>query len=498
MARFVSIWFRHLTTDWFTICQPGLRNVPFVLRAPSHGRMVIMAANAMAEKKGIHCGMVLADARAIVPELEVLDDKPDLTLKLLKRLAEWCIRFTPVVSIDPPNGLFFDATGCANLWGGEPLYLEEIAKKLNARGYDVRVSMANTPGVAWAVSRFGKGSLVIAIGKNTEALLPLPPEALRLEADTVERLHKLGLHQIMQFIRMPRSALRRRFGQHFIRQLDMALGKEMEFIAPVQPLEPYQERLPCLEPIVSVKGIEIALLELLNTLCLRLRQEQKGLRTAIFKGYRVDGKVEQVDIGTNRPSHHVNHLFKLFEIKLPTIEPALGIELFILEAPKVEDHYPRQEKMWEGSGGLEDIRLSELIDRLAGKIGVQAIHRYVPDEHYWPERSFKTASTLQEKITTAWRTNKLRPLQLLPIPERIEVTAPIPDYPPMLFRHKGKLHKVIKADGPERIEQEWWLQQGQHRDYYRVEDEEGLRYWIFRSGHYHDETYQWFIHGFFA
>ena len=99
---------------------------------------------------------------------------------------------------------------------------------------------------------------------------------------------------------------------------------------------------------------------------------------------------------------------------------------------------------------------------------------------------------------TTWRVNARRPLQLVPSPEPIEVTAPIPDYPPMLFRYKGKLHKVLKADGPERIEQEWWLQQGQHRDYYCVEDEEGKRYWIFRLGHYDDKSFQWFLHGYYA
>jgi len=176
----------------------------------------------------------------------------------------------------------------------------------------------------------------------------------------------------------------------------------------------------------------------------------------------------------------------------------LGIELFILEASKIEDHLPQQEKMWGESNGLEDARLSELIDRLASKVGMQSIHRYVPDEHYWPERSFKQGLSLHEKLTTPWRTDKPRPLRLLPTPEAIEVTAPIPDYPPMLFRHQGKVHPIVKADGPERIEQEWWLQQGQHRDYYRVEDEEGNRYWLFRLGHYHDKTYQWFLHGYFA
>ena len=498
VKRFVSIWFTHLSTDWFTIRQPHLKNVPFVLRASSHGRMVITGVNIAGEEKGIRRGMVLADARAIQPDLEALDDKQDLAPKLLKRIAEWCVRFTPAVAVDPPDGLLLDTTGCAHLWGGDSSYVSEIVKKLQARGYDVRVAMADTIGVAWGVARFGKDAQVINSGLHIESLMGLPPEALRLETGTVDRLHKLGLHQVRQFIKIPRSSLRRRFGQHFVMRLDMALGQEIETIQPVLPIEPYQERLPCLEPIVTATGIEIALRQLLETLCSRLHQEQKGLRTALFKGYRVDGKVEQVDVGTNRPTHNVRHLFKLFENRLPAIEPALGIELFVLEAPEVEDHLPLQEKMWEGSGGLEDMRLSELIDRLTNKVGTKAIHRYLPDEHYWPERSFRPTSSLQEKSTAAWRVDKLRPLQLLHLPEPIEVTAPIPDYPPMLFRYKGKVHQIIKADGPERIEQEWWLHQGQHRDYYRVEDEDGCRYWLFRSGHYHDRTYQWFIHGFFA
>jgi protein ImuB len=495
--RFVSIWFRHLTTDWFTLSQPQLKKLPFVLKTPVRGRMVITAANEVAEAKGITAGMALADARAIFPTLEVKDDKPDLIGKLLKRLAEWCIRFTPWVAVDPPDGLFFDSTGCSHLWGGDEGYLNEIIKKLNVRGYDVRAAMADTPGAAWAIARFGKSKFVISPGDHVHAMLSLPPEALRLEPEVVWRLHRLGLHRISQFITMPRPALRKRFGQHFIMRLDTALGQQLEMIEPVQLIEPYQERLPCLEPIVTATGIEIALNQLLETLCLRLQQEEKGIRTAVFKGYRVDGKVEQITIATHRASHNVKHLFKLFEIKLQTIEPALGIELFVLEAPKVEDNFAQQEKMWEDSGSLEDVRLAELIDRLAGKVGANAIHRYIPDEHYWPERSFKLVSSLQEKSTIPWRADKLRPTQLLKAPEPIEVTAPIPDYPPMLFRVKGKLHKVVKADGPERIEQEWWIQNGQHRDYYRVENEEGNRYWIFRLGHYHEKIYQWFLHGFF-
>ncbi|HMV09320.1 MAG TPA: DNA polymerase Y family protein [Cyclobacteriaceae bacterium] len=496
--RFVSIWFRHLTTDWFTVRQPELKDVPFVLRAPSRGRMLIMASNEIAERKGAKVGMALADARAVLPELQALDYKPELIDDLLKRIAEWSIRFTPVVALDPPDGILLDVTGCSHLWGGDESYLNDIVNKFNSHGYGVSVAIADTIGVAWGVARFGKQSHVVPEDMHFNALLPLPPQALRVEPVVVDRLHKLGLRQVKQFINMPRASLRRRFGQHFMMRLNQAIGLDIEVLEPIEPIEPYQERLPCMEPISTLTGIEIALNKLLEALCFRLREDQKGLRTAIFKCYRIDGKVEQITIGTHRPSHYVKHLFKLFENKLSTIEPALGIELFVLEAPKVEDHLSQQEAMWEETGRLEDPRISELIDRIAGKVGSEAIHRYLPDEHYWPERSFKLATSLDEKPTTTWRSDKPRPLQILKIPERIEVTAPIPDYPPMLFIYKGKRHAIVKADGPERIEQEWWLQQGQHRDYYRVEDEEGSRYWLFRLGHYHDKTYQWFIHGFFA
>ncbi len=497
--RFATIWLRTLKTDWFTRRQPYLNDVPFILASPDHGRMVVTAVNVLAQKQGVDTGMVVADARAIIPSLQVLDDKPELPAKLLKGIAEWCIRFTPVVAIDFPDGLILDVTGCAHLWGGEKEYLTDIINRLKNFGYSVRAAIADTIGTAWAIARFGKNTTIIESGQQTAALLFLPAAALRFETETLERLENLGLRLIKDFISMPRSALRRRFGQYFLQRLDQALGYEEEVINPIKPIESYQEWLPCLEPIVTATGIEIALQRLLDALCHRLQQEEKGLRVVLFKCFRVDGKIEKVEIGTNHPSCNSKHLFKLFETKISSIEPALGVELFTLEASKVEDASPVQEKLWDNNGSLDDIRLSELLDRLAGRFGANNIHRYVPDEHYWPERSFKPAVDLQEKLQTTWKLDSPRPLQLLSKPELIEVAAPVPDYPPMLFRYEGKLHKVIKADGPERIEQEWWLQDGQHRDYYCVEDEDGCRYWLFRSGHYDvAKTYQWFIHGFFA
>lgn len=497
--RFVTIWFRRLTTDWFTRRQPELGGVPFVVALPDHGRMQVTAVNTLAQMEGVDSGMAVADARAIIPSLQVLDDKPELTANVLKGLAEWCIRYTPIVAIDLPDGLIFDATGCAHLWGGEKEYLNEISKRFKHFGYSVSIAMADTIGAAWAISRFGKNMDIVESGQQSEALLSLPPAALRLEAETIERLEKLGLRQISYLINMPPASLRRRFGQQFLKRLNQALGYEEEILQPVQPIIPYKEWMPCIEPIVTATGIEIALKRLLDTICQRLRQEGKGLRLAIFTCYCIDGKIQKIEISTNHPSSNNEHLFKLFELKITSIEPALGIELFTLEAPKIEDISPTPRQLWGTDQNLSETGLSELLDRLAGKIGTNNIYRYLPDEHYWPERSFKPAFDLYEKPATTWKVDRPRPLQLLTNPDPIEVTAPVPDYPPMLFRYKGVLHKIIKADGPERIEQEWWLSDGQHRDYYYVEDEHGCRYWLFRSGHYNAEkTYQWFIHGFFA
>ena len=496
--RFVSVWFHHLETDWFMLTQPALQVVPFVIATPDHGRLLITAANGLAEQQGIKKGMVVADARVIIPSLQVVNQIPDLNNKLLHKLAEWCIRFTPYVAIDT-DGLIFDASGCAHLWGGDVEYIKAIIQRLNGRKYQVRVGMADTIGAAWAVARYGKGSPVIENNMQSTALLSLPPASLRIESNLVERLYKLGLHQIEDFISMPRSALRRRFGQEFLQRLNQALGNEQEFIQSVQPVEPYQQRLPCLEPIVTLTGIEIALEQLLNNLCHRLELEQKGIRTLRLQCHRVDDKMMQVEIGTNRPSRNVQHLFKLFENKLSTIEPALGIELFVLEALKVEEHSHVQEKLWEKRGGLQDTALAELLDRFTARFGNDCWHRYLPDEHYWPERSIQSSQSMDEHTDLIWRRDQPRPLHVLPKPEPIEVTAPIPDYPPMLFRYKGELHKIVKADGPERIEQEWWLQDGQHRDYYCVEDDAGQRYWLFRAGHYDAaKIVGWFLHGFFA
>jgi protein ImuB len=495
--RYMAIWFRHLLTDGLALRRAALKDLPFVLAAPVKNRVVITAASALAEQQGAFTGMAVADARAAVPELVVVDDTTGRSAKLLRLLGLWCIRYTPSVAVDLPDGLLLDISGCAHLWGGERGYLKEIVLKLRNAGFDARAAIADTPGAAWAVSRFARVSPIIPAGRQAGVLSGLPPAALRLELEVLERLQKLGFRTVGPLLSMPAPVLRRRFGKDLLLRIDQALGRVDEALVSLVPPIPYVERLPCLEPIRTAVGIEIAIEKLLSALCLRLQAEGKGLRKAVLKCHRIDGRKVQVGITTTKGSHSVSHLMRLFQLQISKIEPALGIELFVLEALRVEDMDTVQEQLWAEAQGLADTALAELLDRVAGKVGAEAIQRYLPAEHYWPERSVKVATSLSEQPETDWPM-QMRPIRLLAMPEPIEVMALVPDNPPKTFTYKDKRHVIVKADGPERIGREWWGDRGEHRDYYAVEDSDGQRYWVFRSGHYDGGDARWYLHGYFA
>lgn len=497
--RYLSIWFCHLLADWQAIRRPELKEVPYVFAVPDHGRLMVTAVSRLAETQGVQKGMRAADAKAICTGLEVIEERPGLPRKLLHAIGEWSIRYSPVVAIDEfsLDGLVLDVSGCPHLWGGEREYIREIVSRFKSKGYTVRLAIADTIGAAWAIARFGKETPLIPPGTHTEALLSLSPEALRLEEETLARLNKLGFYKIKSFIGMPRSVLRRRFGEAFLLRLGQALGTETEGIKPLQAPVPFQERLPCLEPVRTRKAIEIAIARLLKNLCEKLASEGKGVRVGVLTCHRVDGKTIQVHIGTNAATHHPEHLFKLFELKIGQIRPGLGIELFVLDAPKVDKVTIAQDAFWQAKQGLRDESVIRLLDRVASKVGPQVIKRYLPGTHYWPERAMRESRSIEEKPDCDWRDDRPRPTELLAEPEGIEVMSLLPDHPPKFFIYQGVRHNIVKADGPERIEREWWLEEGEHRDYYQVEDQQGLRYWLFRSGHYSGQ-FNWFIHGFFA
>jgi protein ImuB len=496
--RFVSIWFRYLLTDWKAKRLPAVRDLPVAFTEPDHGRLLVISMNSKAEQYGVRQGMAAADARVIAPGIQLFESKPGHNTKLLKGLAEWCLRYTPAVMVDPPDGLLLDVTGCTHLKGGEVAYLKEMVNRLNELGYTIRPGMADTIGCAWAVARFAESGLVVPPSGQRNALMPLPPISLRIGSELALKLNELGFYQVGGFIHMPKSVLKRRFGGTMILRLYQALGQEAEFLLPLKEPVPYSERQAFLEPIRTRPVIEKELHDLLDRLCKRLYGEGLGLRSATMTYCRIDGKSGQITIGTNHPSQRTDHLFKLFNLQLDQVAPGLGIELFILDATKTEPANDKQSLLWNGKPSADSEQIAELLDNIAARIGAANIHRYLPEEHHWPERAVCNTADLTKNPETEWPDDQVRPMQLLHPPESIETMALTPDYAPRQFIYRGERHIIVNADGPDRIEQEWWIEDGGYRDYYVAEDEEGMRYWLFgMPPHEPGAPRRWFIHGYF-
>lgn len=498
--RYTAIWLPHLMVDSLQLRKKELQGEAVVLIATEKGRTIIKDLSVAASRVGLQKGMVLADARALVPNLHVFTYDAQKANSLLLAIAKRCFRFSPTVALNNPNGIILDSSGCTHLWGGEAAYIATIQHLFEKGGYHIRLAIADTIGAAWALSRYAAAtSTLVPQGKQKEFIQNLPPAALRLELSILQRMHHLGFKYIGQFIDMPSRMLERRFGKPLLQRLQQALVDGKEPLEAIVIPQPYCVQLPALEPIRTAKGIEIALTQLLEQLCERLIKEGKGLRLLHFKGKRLDGKWEEIQIGTTEASRDKLHLHKLFIPKLSSIRPGMGIELFELEASLIAPVAQVQDTLWDVQQQQQQLALAQLLDTIANKMGKHKLKRFMPEESYWPENAVSQHEPLASiKMPTKWPTRLIRPIHLLPKPEPITVMVPLPDYPPLHFTYKQRIHKVMKADGPERIAQEWWRASSPPRDYYSVEDQYGARFWIFRLGLYGESEPQWFMHGFFA
>jgi protein ImuB len=571
MRRVMSLWLPSWPTDRLLKASRAPAEKPFVTAIAVGSRRLVAASSAAAAACGIMPGLPLADAQAYCPGLVVLDSDPGGDAAALRRLAEWCGRWSPWTAPDGVDGIIIDVTGCAHLGGGsqrssaspdavsgfaetargEGRLLTEAVGRVAGLGFACRAAIADTAGAAWAMARFaGTARALVTPGGAREALAGLPVAALRLTAESVAGLERLGLERIGDLYRMTRESLAQRFGEEVARRLDQALGAAGEPLSPLRPAPVRRSRLAFAEPIATPEDLARALSCLTDELCRGLAAQGVGARRLELACYRVDGIVERVAIGTARPSRDPRHLRRLLTERLETIDPGLGIDDMVLSAPLAEElaaaqlslarlcaqSPPPQPSPVEGEGevvervaksppppellskGRGRVRvggegasadiaaLALLVDRLGNRLGLANIHRLGPRQSYLPERAVAILPALDAPATKTWPAGAARPVRLLAPPEPVEAMAPVPDDPPLMFRWRRLHHRVRHADGPERIAGEWWRNPasrlggpGDIRDYYRVEDMDGRRFWLFRAGLYQpDQPAHWFVHGVFA
>ena len=470
--------------------------------------------NAAAEVLGLATGDLMADARAKAEFLQVRDADPAADDAALRRLALWATRYTSTASPwDEDNGadgFFLDITGSAHLFGGEEKLLADLAAKLRKNfGLPARLAVADTPGAAWALSRFHKTpAFVLPCGQEAAALAPLPIAALRLASDTRATLRRLGFKTVGSLLDKPRAPFAARFPTELLRRVDQALGRIDEPLVPVVAPPVYHSLRYLIEPIFTHDAIIAHANRLMQTLVHVLTRDDVGARGLRLCLYNVDGAVEAIDIGLTLPTRSVSHVARLIELKLEalaaTCDAGFGFEAIGLAVTCAEPMPARQTELTSASEDSDRTeRCANLIDALRQRLGPHSVRHFEPVASHLPERAEVLPPIDGE--ATAWPEpeQKPRPLLLLPHAEPAEdVTALVPDGPPRRFSWRGVTYDVTGAQGPERIGAEWWRHREPKptRDYYLVEDTAGHRFWLFREGLYGRETAaaRWFVHGLFA
>jgi len=476
---------------------------PFVIAALEGQQNTVVAVNAAAAACGIAPGMALSRARVIHPEVKVEPARPQEDAAALQRLAVRALRYSPLVSTCPTDGLWIDATGAAHLFGGEAAMVKGITRRLRGIGIYARTAMATTPGAAWAWARYGHGDPVLAAGAETSALDGLTLRALRLAPETVRTLCHVGVKTIGELRRLPRATIPIRFGSEVLRRLDQALGLMPEALTPIAPPATRQRCMSFNDPIATPEDLQRTIHLLTRGLCEDLEQAQEGSLKLDLVFTRIDGQMQAVRIAAARPSRDATHLAKLLIEKLPTVDPGFGIETAILNAWRVGPLQPTQLGA-DGRDGAAGKDMGALVDRLVNRLGAGNVFKTAPVARDIPEYAAAPADPMKSLALpdwpAHWPVHWPRPTRLLSPPEPVQVISLLPDYPPAKFRWRGESHIVRVADGPERIFGEWWnapKHVGEVRDYFRVENDRGERYWLFRTT-YTGNDEQWYLHGVFA
>ncbi len=443
--------------------------------------------------------MTAAHAQAVVPGLHVAPAVPDEDAAGLERLAVWCMRYSPRVAVDPPDGIFIDIAGATHLFRGEDRLIADLTARLNGKGVKARAVVADTFAAAWGIARYGTETIVPP-GRLVDAVAPLPVDALRLSGETVESLRELGFERIGQIAAKPSGPFRRRFGAELRLRLNQALGQEPEPVTFVKPPETMSSGVALAEPISTPEALEQVIRRLSGHLCRDLEKKALGARRLDLLLARIDNCTEAVRIGTARPNRDPVHLAKLLCERLDTIDPGPGIEEASLYASRVEPFAGKQLNAGHVSpAGADEADLAPLVDRLTTRLGPKRVYGIAPVESDTPERSVERVPALLEKPNLVWPAHLARPVRLLDPPEAVKVAALVPDHPPAFFVWRRVRHRVVQADGPERVLGEWWKSDAEVsslRDYYRVEDEKGARFWLFRDAPAEDGG-RWWLHGLF-
>lgn len=466
----------------------------------SGNTQLVAALDRKASALGLYVGQPLANARAMVPALRVVAEDAPADAKLLARIADWCDRYTPFVALDPPRGLLLDVSGVGHLFDGEQALLDRIRAELRRQGFAVRGAMASTALAARALARHRDGC-VVAPGDESKAVAPLPIEALDLDEPATHAFRRAGLKTIGQAAGRKRAELTARFGSRLVYMIDTALARANAPISPRRPLPDYRAERNFAEPVATEDIIRQTLLALAGALSELLEKRGEGARRLEAVFFRADGIVRRIAVEAGAPLREPNAMVRLFHEKLAALadplDPGFGFDLIRLCADRIGRAEAEAQQLDSDAGRERELRL--LVDRLAARFGRDRILAFHPCDTNIPEHAFALlpaqhagpAERPWKKLRGAKEAPR-RPLRLFARPERLGLLRAVDGRYHMRWRNTQRL--LTRIEGPERIAMEWWRSAEPTRDYYRVEDENGRRFWLCRDA----QSGQWSVQGGFA
>ena len=504
------MWLRRLSTDRIERRLAAPDKTPRIVAASIESALRLTAVNDAAARLGLKPGMPLADVRAMHPRIAVAEADAEADRHLLETVADWTDRYTPLIGLDPPDGLVLDVTGCAHLFGGEAAIARDLVARLAIQGFSMRAAIADSVGCAWAVARYGDVT-VVPRGETEAAMLPLPVSALRIDPEIVAKLATMGLKRVADLVQRPRAPFTARFGGELLRRLDQALGRADEPITPRLPLPSAMAERRFPDPIAREEDVLGTIERLAHELGRVLERRGEGARLIALSLFRADGKVQRLEIGTGAPLRDASRVRRLFEDRLAVLgdacDPGFGFDMIRLSALVTERCDPVQSGLAGSDSGEE---LAHLIDRLGARFGLSRVTRQIAQDTHVPEYAVAAvpAHAVRQAAAISSRVEQdtlglARPIRLFERPRVIEVVDEVPDGPPIRFRWRQMWHHVVHAEGPERIAMEWWRNDRSEqleRDYFRVESRSGTRVWLYRDGQYESNKAKprWYVHGIFA
>jgi protein ImuB len=478
------------------------------------GACRLTAVDRAAADLGLAPGMTLADARAHVPAVRVFEHDRAADQRLLLRLAQGCGRYTPVVALDGADGLLLDIGGSAHLFHGEEALAARIARRHAHLGLTVRLAGAATPPAASALARHA----LLPVRDEAQAIAALPVAALGLDGAATQGLCRAGLRTVGAVAARPMAGIAARFGMAAVLAVRRLEGAVETPLDPVRLPAAIRVEQRLAEPVAKTETVLVLVGGLIAQAVARLGARGEGGRRFALLLERSDGAVRRLEVETARPVRSAALLLRLFEERIETLadplDPGFGFDALVLAVVRAEPMAPEQlpQPGADGSadGGRADEALAALIERLSIRLGRGRVLRLHPGDAHLPEEAQRSHPAIAAPPAAAWPSPAageppLRPLTLFDPPQPIDVVALVPDGPPQRFRWGRAQHRLAASEGPERIAPPWWQtadglpRVGPVRDYYRVEDSAGRRFWIFRHGGYEGGTApRWYLHGLFA